>query len=86
MERREQGMGLSDDPHTIDTLGKLADNEMGLAWYCDDCNRKLGLDLEGAIHIWGRDQFYIGWKPPIVCVDCRSRNISMRVQAQVPGR
>ncbi|MGR3766615.1 hypothetical protein [Pseudooceanicola nanhaiensis] len=22
------------DPHKIDILGKLADNEMGLAWYC----------------------------------------------------
>lgn len=74
------------DPNAIDTLGTLADNEMGLVWYCDDCNRKLGLDLAGAIHLWDRDQVFVGWKPPIVCADCRSRNVSMRVQAKVPGR
>lgn len=76
----------SPNPTTIDTLGKLADNEMGLAWTCNGCHRTLGLDLDGAMHLWGRDQVFVGWKPPIVCADCGSRNVSMRVQAQVPGR
>lgn len=88
VERVESSVEVepSPDPNAIDTLGKLADNGMGLVWYCDDCNRKLGLDLDGAIHHWGRDRTFVGWRPPIVCADCRGRNASMRVQAQVPGR
>ncbi|MEF2554404.1 hypothetical protein VQ042_24350 [Aurantimonas sp. A2-1-M11] len=38
------------NPHTIDTLGKLADNEMGLVWACNGCHRTLGLPLDEAIH------------------------------------
>ena len=74
------------DRTTIDTLGKLADNEMGIAWACDDCHRTLGLDLAEAIRRWGRDQVFVKWSAPIKCSGCGSRNVSMRVQAKVPGR
>ena len=86
MECREQGVGLSDDPHKIDTLGKLSDNGMGLAWYCGSCNRKLGLDLDEAIRRWGRSQVFIKWSPPVKCSGCGSREITIIVQAKVPGR
>ncbi|BAP94493.1 hypothetical protein [Aurantimonas phage AmM-1] len=72
------------DPGEIDTLGKLADNGMGLVWYCDDCNRRLDLGLADAIARWGRDQVFIQWKPAIKCAGCGSRNVHARVQANVP--
>lgn len=76
----------STDPHTIDTLGKLADGGMGLIWACNHCYRMLGLTLDEAIRRWGRGQVFVQWAPPLKCVGCGSRDISMRVQAQVPGR
>ncbi|MEF2554071.1 hypothetical protein VQ042_22485 [Aurantimonas sp. A2-1-M11] len=75
----------SPDPHTIDTLGKLADNEMGLVWACNGCHRTLGLTLDEAINRWGRNQVFVQWAPPLKCIGCGSRDISMRVQAKVPG-
>lgn len=74
----------SPDPNEIDTLGKLADNGMGLAFSCDDCHRTLELPLERMIALWGRDQVFINWQPPIKCATCGSRNVSRRVQANVP--
>jgi hypothetical protein len=43
------------DPHTIDTLGKLADAGMGLIWYCGVCNRKMALTTVRIIELWARD-------------------------------
>ncbi|MDE0921479.1 hypothetical protein [Aurantimonas coralicida] len=77
---------LPDNPTRIDTLGKLVDNGMGLAWACDNCHRTLGLTLDEAIRRWGRHQVFVQWAPPLKCAQCGSRDISMRVQAQVPGR
>ncbi|WP_370194155.1 MULTISPECIES: hypothetical protein [Aurantimonas] len=74
------------DQNKVDTLGKLADQEMGLAWYCNACNRKLGLDLDEAIRRWGRAQVFIQWSAPVKCSGCGSRDIVMIVQAKVPGR
>lgn len=74
------------DGGSIETLGGLADNKMGLVWYCNDCDRKLDLDLAAAISRWGRGQVFINWRPPIKCSGCGSRNVSSRVQAHVPGR
>ncbi|MEF2550017.1 hypothetical protein VQ042_01395 [Aurantimonas sp. A2-1-M11] len=71
----------SPNPAAIDTLGKLADAEMGLVWYCDDCNRRMELTLVRAIEIWGRDQVFIRWRPPIKCGGCGSRSVNCRVQA-----
>jgi hypothetical protein len=76
----------SEDPHTIDSLGKLADNGMGLAYACDDCHRTLDLAIATMIGIWGRDRVFVRWRPPIRCARCGSRNVSGRVQAKVPGR
>ena len=76
----------SPDPHTIDTLGKLADAGMGLAWTCNNCHRTLGLTLDEAIRRWGRNQVFVQWAPPLKCSECGSRDISMRVRAKVPGR
>jgi DNA-directed RNA polymerase subunit RPC12/RpoP len=59
---------------------------MGLAWYCGACKRKLGLDLDEAIRRWGRSQVFIKWSPPVKCSGCGSRDITMIVQAKVPGR
>ena len=79
-------MRLSDDPTVINTLGKLADAGMGLAWACDNCHRTLGLTMDEAIRRWGRNQVFVQWKPRIICGSCGSRDISMRVRAKVPGR
>lgn len=76
----------SPDPNEIDTLGKLSDNGMGLAFACDDCSRPLDLSLPRMIDLWGRDQVFIRWQPKIKCAGCGSRNVSPRVQAKVPGR
>ncbi|MCC4298564.1 hypothetical protein [Aurantimonas coralicida] len=75
-----------DDPTVINTLGKLADAGMGLVWTCNHCHRTLGLTLDEAIRRWGRDQAFVRWTPRIICGSCGSRDISMRVQAKVPGR
>jgi hypothetical protein len=75
----------SEDPRSIDTLGKLADNGIGLAWACNHCRRTLGLNLEEAIRRWGRNQVFVQWKPRIICGRCGSRDTSMRVRAKVPG-
>jgi len=79
-------MRPSTDPHTIDTLGKLADAGMGLAWACNHCYRTLDLTLDQAIWSWGRSQVFVQWSAPVKCSGCGSRVISMRVQAKVPGR
>lgn len=79
-------MAQISEPRAIDTLGMLADNEMGLVWYCDSCNRKMDLTLNRMIAIWGRDQVFIRWQPSIKCAGSGSSNVSARVQAQVPGR
>ena len=79
-------MRPSPDPHTIDTLGKLADAGMGLAWTCNHCRRTLALTLDEAIRRRGRDQVFVQWKPRIICSSCGSRDFSMRVRAKVPGR
>ena len=76
----------SPDPHTIDTLGKLADARMGLVWTCNECHRTLGLTLDEAIRRWGRNRVFVRWAPPLKCAECGSRDISMRVRAKVPGR
>ncbi len=75
----------SSDPTVINTLGKLADVGMGLTWTCNHCHRTLRLTLNEAIRRWGRDQVFVRWKPRIICGSCGSRDISMRVQAKVPG-
>ena len=87
-EQRQQVVPVepSPDPGVIDCLGKLSDNEMGIAWACSDCHRTLGLDLAEAIRSWGRDQVFVKWSAPIKCGSCGSRDISMRVRAKVPGR
>lgn len=87
-ERRQQVVPVErrDDPTVINTLGKLADAGMGLAWACNHCHRTLGLTLDEAIRRWGHDQVFVRWKPRIICGSCGSRDISMRVQARVPGR
>lgn len=66
---------------TIATLGDLADEGMCMAWACNDCSRDLDLTLSRAIELWGRDQRYVNWKPPVRCARCGSRNISIRVRA-----
>ena len=66
---------------TIATLGDLADAGMGLIWYCDGCGRPLALTLARAIEMWGRDQVYVKWTPPIKCASCGSKAISGSVQA-----
>ena len=71
---------MPDNPTKIDTLG------MGLAWACNNCHRTLGLTLHEAIRRWGRHQVFVQWSPPLKCAECGSCDISMRVQAQVPGR
>jgi DNA-directed RNA polymerase subunit RPC12/RpoP len=71
---------------TISTLGDLADHGMGLAWHCEDCGRELDLTLAKAIELWGRDQTYVRWDPPVKCAGCGSRNISGRVRANTAIR
>lgn len=68
---------------TISTLGDLADNGMGLRWACNDCSRDLELTLASAIRRWGRDQTYVRWRAPVKCAGCGSRNVSVRVQANM---
>ena len=79
-------MRPSPDPHTIDTLGKLADAGIGLAWACNHCHRTVSLTLDEAIRRWGRNQFFVQWATPLKCSECGSQDISMRVRAKVPGR
>ena len=74
------------DSYTIDTLGKLADNGMSLIWYCYICSRKMALTTERMIEKKAPGQMVIRWQPPIKCSACGSRNVSVRVQAKVPGR
>ena len=75
-----------DDLTVINTLGKLADAGMCLAWACNHCHRTLGVTLNEAIRRWGRDQVFVRWTSRIICGSCGSRDISMRVRAKVPGR
>jgi hypothetical protein len=71
---------------TISSLGDLADRGMGLTWACDDCYRGLDLTLARAIKIWGTRQRYVRWRAPVKCAGCGSKNVSMRVQADVSIR
>ncbi|MBB4003849.1 hypothetical protein [Aurantimonas endophytica] len=68
-------------PIIISTLDDLLDEGMGLAWICEGCSRDLDMTLGRAIEIWGRDQRYVRWHPPVKCARCGSRDISMRVRA-----
>jgi hypothetical protein len=76
-------VGVKKVPITISTLGDLLDSHMGLSWACDDCHRSLDLTLARAIELWGRDQVYVRWRAPVRCAGCGSRNVSMRVLADV---
>lgn len=51
----------SADPHTIDTLGKLEDAGMGLAWTCNHGHRT----LDEAIRRCGHNQVFAQWAPPL---------------------
>lgn len=75
-------MGVSTvRPIVIETLGDLLDHKMGLRWHCQGCGRPLGLTLDEAIRRWGASQAYVGWKPPIKCAACGSREIAVNIQA-----
>src|SRR5687767_12105328 len=74
---RRRGQLLS-----LDTLGKLIDNQCEASLWCRTCKSVSDIDLPSLALQVGRDWMFVGTTWPVTCAQCESGDVEVRI---VPG-
>ena len=73
---RRRGQLLS-----LDTLGKLLDNECEASLWCRTCKSVSDIDLPNLALRLGRDWMLVGKAWPVTCAQCGSGDVEARIVA-----
>ena len=73
---RRRGQLLS-----LDTLGKLIDNECEASVWCRTCKSVSDIDLPSLALRVGRDWMFVGKTWPVTCAQCGSGDVEARIVA-----
>ena len=66
---------------SLDTLGKLIDNECEAAIWCRTCKSVSDIDLPSLALRVGRDWMFVGKTWPVTCAQCGSGDVEARIVA-----